>query len=50
MLLINPENYGDAINSIKNDIAYLLVELKIFEEELLFHEWKVNYIHMIDDV
>ena len=28
MLLVEPEKYGDAINAIKKDIAYLPVELK----------------------
>ena len=34
MLLTEPENYGDAINAIKKDIAYMPIELKKkFEEE-----------------
>ena len=28
MLLAEPEKYGDAINAIKKDIAYMPVELK----------------------
>ena len=28
MLLAEPENYRDAINAIKKDIAYMPVELK----------------------
>ena len=34
MLLAEPENYKDAINAIKKDIAYIPVELrKKLEEE-----------------
>ncbi len=34
MLLAEPEKYKDAINAIKKDIAYILVELrKKLEEE-----------------
>ena len=34
MLLAEPENYSDAINAIKKDIAYIPSELKNkFEEE-----------------
>ena len=33
MLLAEPEKYRDDINEIKNDIAYMPVELKKIEEE-----------------
>ena len=34
MLLAEPEKYGDAINAIKNDVAYMPLELrKKLEEE-----------------
>ena len=33
MLLTEPERYGDAINSIKKDIAYMPIELKKKLEE-----------------
>ena len=33
MLLAEPENYRDAINAIKKDIAYMPKELKKIEEE-----------------
>ena len=33
MLLAEPENYKDAINSIKKDIAYMPLELKKKLEE-----------------
>ena len=33
MLLDEPEKYGDAINAIKKDIAYMPVELKKKLEE-----------------
>ena len=33
MLLAEPENYRDAINAIKKDIAYMPKELKKLEEE-----------------
>ena len=32
-LLAEPENYGDAINAIKKDIAYMPIELKKKLEE-----------------
>ena len=33
MLLAEPEKYGDAINAIKKDIAYMPIELKKKLEE-----------------
>ena len=33
MLLAEPENYIDAIDAIKKDIAYMPIELKKLEEE-----------------
>ena len=37
MLLAEPEKYGDAINAIKKDIAYMPIELKKkLEEENIF--------------
>ncbi len=33
MLLAEPEKYKDAINAIKKDIAYMLIELKKRLEE-----------------
>ncbi len=38
MLLPESEKYGDAINAIKKDIAYMPIELKKLEEEKLYYE------------
>ena len=40
MLLAEPEEYRDAINAIKKDIAYMPVELKEnFRKKVLSYEW-----------
>jgi len=37
MLLAEPEKYGDAINAMKKDIAYMPIELKKkLEQENIF--------------
>ena len=38
MLLEQPEKYRDAINAIKNEIAYMPIELKkkLVEENIIF--------------
>ena len=38
MLLAEPEKYKDAIDTIKNDIAYMPIELKkkLAEENIIF--------------
>ncbi len=39
MLFTESEKYGDAINAIKKDIEYMLIELKKkLEEENLYYE------------
>ena len=38
MLLAEPEKYRDAINAIKKDIAYMLIELK--------KTWGKKYYHI----
>ena len=39
MLLAEPENYRDAINAIKKDIAYIQIELKKnLRKKIFFYE------------
>ena len=46
MLLAESEKYGDAINAIKKDIAYMPIELKKkLEEEKLYYEWNKSGIY-----
>ena len=46
MLLAEPENYRDAINAIKKDIAYMPIELKKnLRKKKLSYECSVNGIH-----
>ena len=39
MLLAEPEKYREAINAIKNDIAYMPIELKKKLEEEKINLW-----------
>ena len=46
MLLAESEKYRDAINAIKNDIAYMPIELKKnLSKKILSYEWIPNSIH-----
>ena len=47
MLLAEPEKYRDAINAIKEDIAYMSVELKkkLEEENIIFWIKENNINH-----
>ena len=47
MLLAESEKYGDAINAIKKDIAYMPIELKKLEEEKLYYEWNKSRIFIV---
>ena len=47
MLLAESEKYGDAINAIKKDIAYMPIELKKLEEEKLYYEWNKSGIFIV---
>ena len=47
MLLPESEKYGDAINAIKKDIAYMPIELKKLEEEKLYYEWNKSGIFIV---
>ncbi len=46
MLLAEPEKYGDAINAIKKDIAYMPIDLKKnLRKKILPYEWIANHIN-----
>ena len=46
MLLAKPENYKDAINAIKKDIAYVPIELKKnLRKRILSYEWNASGMH-----
>ena len=46
MLLAEPEKYRDAINAIKEDIAYMPIELKKnLRKKILSYEWIRNRIN-----
>ena len=46
MFLVEPEQYRDAINSIKKDIASMPIALKKnLRKKILSYEWIANGIH-----
>ena len=48
LLLAEPEKYRGAINAIKKDIAYMIVEVKKnLRKKILSYDWIANSIHKI---
>ena len=46
ILLAEPEKYGDAINAIKKENAFMPIELKKnLRKKILSYEWIVNLIN-----
>ena len=50
MLLAESEKYGDAINAIKKDIAYMPIELKknLRKKNYIMNETKVAFIMVVN--